>query len=135
MVDIREASGLEDEELVRLVGLVRVAAGAGFFLFPGRVMRLWTGRNETSSSLRLAARSLGIRDLAIGLGTLIALENHGRGPHLRGWLEAGALSDSGDLVAMLGAWGHISKPRAVFFGVVTAASVVVGLQLAAAVDD
>ena len=46
----------------------------------------------------LLARMLGGRDIALGLGTVIALD---RGKPVRGWLEASALSDVVDCLACL----------------------------------
>ena len=41
----------------------------------------------------MLARAFGVRDLAIGLGAVIALD---RGMPVRGWIEAGVLSDAVD---------------------------------------
>jgi hypothetical protein len=46
----------------------------------------------------LFARMLGARDVALGLGTVIALD---RGAPVRGWLEGSALADAADCVAAL----------------------------------
>ncbi len=46
----------------------------------------------------LLGRMLGARDLALGLGVVIAID---RGAPVRGWLEASALADGGDFVAAL----------------------------------
>ena len=48
--------------------------------------------------VKVLARAFGARDLAIGLGIAISLD---RGTPVRGWLEAGALSDAIDTAASL----------------------------------
>ena len=48
--------------------------------------------------MKVLARAFGARDLAIGLGIVIALD---RGTPVRGWIEAGALSDGIDTAASL----------------------------------
>ena len=44
----------------------------------------------------LLGRMFGARDLALGLGVIIAID---RGAPVRGWLEASALADGGDVAA------------------------------------
>jgi hypothetical protein len=64
------------------------------------------------------ARMLGARDLALGVGTVIALD---RGAPVRGWLEAGALVDGVDLVTAMLAREEI--PRTALVGTVALAGV------------
>ncbi len=56
----------------------------------------------------LAMRSVGGRDLALGLGALLALR---RGAPLRGWVEAGALADLADGLAGVLAFGSLPPGR------------------------
>ena len=53
----------------------------------------------------LFARMLGGRDIALGLGTVIALD---RGKPVRGWLEGSVLADAVDCVACVLARGDMS---------------------------
>jgi hypothetical protein len=53
-------------------------------------------RRRSQGLAPLFARMLGGRDIALGLGTVIALD---RGKPVRGWLEGAALADAVDLVA------------------------------------
>jgi hypothetical protein len=77
----------------------RIGFGAGMVLAPGLVGRTWIAGDEARRpAAKLLARALGVRDLAIGLGVVIALD---RGAPVRGWLEAAALSDAVDLAATL----------------------------------
>jgi hypothetical protein len=54
----------------------------------------------------LLTRSLGIRDVALGMGAIMAMD---RGAPSRGWLEAGGLADAGDLVATLLAFRSLPR--------------------------
>jgi hypothetical protein len=73
------------------------------------------------------ARAFGARDLAIGLGIVIALD---RGTPVRGWIEAGMLSDAIDTCASLLAGGSI--PAAIRWPAIAvgAGSTAIGAQLA-----
>ena len=53
------------------------------------------GRRATGTA-PLLARMVGGRDIALGLGTVIALD---RGTPVRGWLEGSALADAVDCLA------------------------------------
>lgn len=76
----------------------RVAVGAALLLAPGWAGRRWIGEPAGHPAVKVITRALGVRDLAIGLGAVIALD---RGAPARGWFEAAALCDTVDLVATL----------------------------------
>jgi hypothetical protein len=79
---------------LRVMGLVRVALGAVLVLLPRLALRFWMGEEESDSNrLKAAARSLGARDVAIGVGQLTALDT---GAPVRPWVEAAVLSDAAD---------------------------------------
>ena len=59
---------------------------------------MWVGSDAGRRPVKVLARAFGARDLAIGLGVVIALD---RGAPVRGWIEAGALSDALDTCASL----------------------------------
>ena len=99
---------LDDRELAQILSMVRLGIGIAFFLLPKRMGRLWTGDEETTATSRMAARSLGARDAAIAIGTMTALEHDG---NVRGWLEAGALSDVSDAVSTISYWSHLPGLR------------------------
>ena len=116
------------------VGLAggRIAIGVVSLLAPGFVGRTITGRDGSRGGTRLFARMVGARDLALGLGVLVALD---RGAPVRGWLEASAVIDGTDLAACLIARRHI-RPR-VFSGVVglAAAGALLSAWLARQLDQ
>lgn len=100
----------------------RTALGVAALVAPALAGRSMTERDGSRGGTKLFARMVGVRDMALGLGTVIALD---RGAPVRGWLEASALADGGDVAACLLGREHI--PRAAFVGVVGLASAAAGL--------
>jgi hypothetical protein len=99
-------SDLRRDQAVRVLAWGRIAVGIVAFAAPTLLARPWVGKDAGRASTRTLARALGARDVALGVGTLLA-QRH-RSP-VRGWLEASALSDAGDVVATIAGWG--SRPR------------------------
>jgi hypothetical protein len=118
---------MEPRDRALLHARARIAVGAAFVLFPGLAGRMWIGAPAASRPVKVLARAFGARDLAIGLGVVIALD---RGTPVRGWIEAGAFSDAVDTAASLLAGGSI--PAAIRWPaiVVGAASTATGSSLA-----
>jgi hypothetical protein len=110
----------------------RIAIGVVSLLAPELVGRTMTGRDGSGGGTRLFARMVGARDLALGLGVLVALD---RGAPVRGWLEASAVVDGVDVAACLLARHHI-RPR-VFPGAVglAAAGALLSAWLARQLDQ
>ncbi|MGI8774995.1 MAG: hypothetical protein ACR2KQ_08285 [Actinomycetota bacterium] len=89
---------LSDEDLVRALSLGRVAVGVAAFIAPKRFVRAWTGERTRTTATSLATRSLGARDVAIGLGTLLALE---RDEPVKRWIQAQVVADGTDALGTL----------------------------------
>ncbi|MDQ4057636.1 MAG: hypothetical protein M3124_00765 [Actinomycetota bacterium] len=123
---------MDDRELAQIISIIRLVIGIGFFLFPKRMGRLWTGDAETTATSRMAARSLGARDAALAIGTMTALEHDG---NVRGWLEAGALSDASDAVSTISNWGHLPGLRRMLGLFSSIGAAVVGFNLAQSLGD
>jgi hypothetical protein len=89
--------------LAGLRGLIGVLA----LVAPARALAPWAGA-ETAGlpGGRLVGRALGGRDLALAAGAFLAMRNEGS---VRGWIEAGCLADTGDVVATLVAFRHLPK--------------------------
>jgi len=85
----------------RALASARVVLGLTAFVLPRLPSRPWIGRDASRSSVRVMARAVGARDVALGLGALVAM---GRDAPVRGWLEAGGLADAGDVAATLMGW-------------------------------
>lgn len=84
----------------------RCALGVLAITAPEFAARPWVGRAVGGSGpgRRVLARALGGRDLALGLGALLAARS---GAPVRGWVEAGVLSDSGDALATAASFGAL----------------------------
>lgn len=79
----------------------------------------------------MSIRGLGIRDVGLGLGTLIALENGGS---VRPWLQAGALADAGDAASTLMSFKRYPSVRKYPLLALELGAAYLGLQLAESVD-
>jgi hypothetical protein len=90
----------------------RIAVGLAFLVAPALAGRLWVGDDARPAGARVLGRAFGARDLALGLGVVIALD---RGAPVRGWLEASALADASDFTA--GLLGADALPRGLRPGV------------------
>ena len=82
--------------LAMTMSRLRIAIGVTAMAAPGTAARLMSGRSKAEGLEPMFARMLGARDVALGLGALIALDH---GAPVRGWLEGAALADTVDAVA------------------------------------
>jgi hypothetical protein len=94
------------------VAVGRIGLGVGALTRPAVVARPWVGPTGESQAGRVLGRALGGRDLALGLGTLAALQSSaGPGidqPALSGvalsWVGLSGLADGFDLLITVGSW-------------------------------
>jgi hypothetical protein len=88
------------------VGLAggRVAIGIVSLLVPGLVGRAMMRLEADSGGTRLLLRVVGARDLALGLGVLVAMD---REAPVRSWLQASAVVDGLDAAGCLLARHHL----------------------------
>src|SRR4051794_41379972 len=98
---------MEPRDRALLYARLRIGVGAAFVLFPGLAGRMWIGPDAARRPVKVLARAFGARDLAIGLGVVIAVD---RGTPVRGWIEAGGLSDAVDNCASVLAGGPLYPP-------------------------
>lgn len=85
----------------------RVALGISAMLAPDLVCRPWMGDEGRGPARRVLARALGGRDIALGVGAIMADRHDG---HLRGWVEGGVVADTADATATLVAFGDLPAP-------------------------
>ncbi|CAA9463742.1 MAG: hypothetical protein AVDCRST_MAG38-422, partial [uncultured Solirubrobacteraceae bacterium] len=78
----------------------RVAYGGGLALAPGPFAGVWIGSRARDPRTQVMCRGLGVRDLALGAGALLALRRDDLG-RPRWWFAAAALTDATDLLATL----------------------------------
>jgi hypothetical protein len=99
---------MKDASLAMILARGRIAIGIAAVAAPGLATRVIGTRRSPRGVAPMFARMLGGRDIALGLGTVIALD---RGKPVRGWLEGAALADAVDFVACVLAREQMS-PRA-----------------------
>ena len=94
-------------QIAEAIALGRIAIGITALLAPTVPLRPGVGRDFAwQPRAKLLARSLGARDLALGVGVMLALRH--KAP-VRGWVEGSALADVGDSLATLLAFGSLPK--------------------------
>lgn len=121
---------MQEPALAMSVARCRIALGIAAVVSPGLASRAMGGRGSDPIA-RLFARMLGGRDVALGLGTVIALD---RGKPVRGWLEGSVLADTVDCLACVRAREDMSP---VAFGAAAglgAASAILGIFLSRRLD-
>jgi hypothetical protein len=87
---------MEATTLAMLVARCRIAIGIAAVAVPAPAVRAIGAGSKPGALAPLIARMLGGRDIALGLGTVVALDH---GAPVRGWLEGSALADAVDCVA------------------------------------
>jgi len=85
---------MEPRDIAVALARGRIALGIAALAAPSAGARAMFGRGAGRGTAALI-RMLGGRDLALGLGVVIALD---RGAPVRGWLEACGLADTVDLI-------------------------------------
>ena len=94
-------------QLAEAIALGRIGIGIAALVAPTVPLRPWVGRDFSwQPRAKLLARSLGARDLALGIGVLLALRHD---TPVRGWVEGAGLADAGDTLATLLAFGKLPK--------------------------
>lgn len=116
------------EEQVKALAISRVGVGALLVVAPGPVLRVWLGKGANDRFSRVLARSVGGRDIALGLGATFALRH---GSPLRGWLEAIVVADATDLLALAAVSRHLSRGRVLAAAIPSVSAVVLAKRLIA----
>ena len=89
------------------MGWLRTAVGLALIAVPGAPMRL-AGQQDPAGADLLLMRTIGIRDLVLGLGTVAAARSCDM-TDLRRWTAAALASDSLDVAASLASFRSIGK--------------------------
>jgi hypothetical protein len=89
------------------MGWLRTAVGALLIAAPGMPMRM-AGQEEPTGASLLLMRTIGIRDLVLGLGTVAAARSE-PSQDVRRWTAVTTASDSLDTVASLVSFRAIGK--------------------------
>ncbi len=94
-----------------MMGWLRAGVGTALVVLPTQFLRL-SGREAPTPVAVLLMRTIGIRDVVLGAGT-VAAARRGDGGDVRRWTSAGLASDSLDVVASLGAARSIGRAESV----------------------
>src|SRR5262245_11209178 len=87
---------MDARTMARGLALGRIALGAAITVAPARVARGWVGEDGTRPGAEVIGVALGARDLAVGVGSLVALE---RRWDVRAWFAVSAACDAADFLA------------------------------------
>jgi hypothetical protein len=122
---------MEAETLAMSVARCRIAIGLAAVAIPSAAVRAIGADSKSGGLAPLLARMLGGRDIALGLGTVVALDH---GAPVRGWLEGSALADTVDCVASVIAREHMTPRAFRATAGLAAASAILGVVLARRLD-
>jgi len=118
--------------LAGLLALARIAIGGAALAAPTRMVRPWIGAGAESPDARLLARTMGGRDLALGLGALRALAVSDA--EARPWVALAGMADTVDAAVTIMAFRRL--PRTARWGILatTVGAAVASFRLAVALD-
>ncbi len=94
--------------VVTAFSAARVCYGTGLAVAPGLFASLWIGSGARDPRTQMMARGLGIRDLVLGGGGLLAMRRSDAG-RPRWWFAAQAASDTVDGLATLAAGSEFPR--------------------------
>ena len=122
---------METREIALSQARGRMVVGVALVVAPGWAGGRWIGEQARHPAVKVLTRALGVRDFALGLGAVIAID---RGAPARGWFEAAALSDGVDLAATLLAGDSIPDTARKAVSAIAGGSMLACAALARAVD-
>jgi hypothetical protein len=122
---------MEPRTVARSIALLRVVLGAAMLGLPERAAGGWVGPDAGSPGGRVLAEGLGARDLAVGIGTLLALKQDAG---LRAWSITSAICDAADVLATLRARHSLAKGPVIGVTVLATTGAVAGAWLATKLD-
>jgi hypothetical protein len=97
---------------IEKMGWLRTSVGVALMAAPGAPIRLAGTESPTATAI-LLMRTIGIRDVALGLGTVAAARSNNQGDSRR-WVQATLASDSLDSVVSLAALRSIGRRDSLF---------------------
>lgn len=122
---------MDARQLARILNGGRIVVGATAVIAPGFLGRRWFADESTPPGASVAIRAFGGRDLALGLGTVQALD---AGEPAARWLQMGVVSDAIDAVATVVALRHIGARRAIPVLLTAVGAAAAGSVMAGQVD-
>jgi hypothetical protein len=122
---------MDHRQIARVLAAGRVAIGFSLLVAPRTVGRRWLGDVADDRGVRMAIRGLGARDLALGAGTLHALD---QGAPVRSWAALAALGDATDAIGATLAWPTLGTRRVVMTLLTAGPAAVLGAVAASELD-
>lgn len=122
---------MDYRQLVRGLAAGRVLVGAALLIAPGAAGGRWIGDSARRPEVKVVARAFGVRDLALGVGTLQALDTDAPAEP---WVTLGMVCDAADLVATTVAVRALGAKRALPVMAVAAGAAAVGYLARTQVD-
>ena len=122
---------MDYRQLVRALAVGRIAVGASMVALPGTAGGRWIGEAGSRPEVKVITRAFGVRDLALGIGTLQALDTDAPA---RPWVTLGMMSDLVDLAATTIALRSLGARRALPVMVVAAGAAAAGYLAREQVD-
>ena len=127
-----DKSDLDAPDIATLLSGARLALGAVLFLMPSKGAKAWSSQGADTPAAVVASRGMGARDMALGLGALLAIGND---KPVRGWIEAAAFSDLLDAINAAMSFRRLPPFRALVMGASAAGAAMLGMQLAPELDS
>jgi hypothetical protein len=112
--------------IARMLAGARIALGLALFLAPSRTGRGWLGAGQVTPGTSVVVRGVGARDVALGVGTMVALRDDDRPRDAHRWLEASIVADLADATA-IGMLGRPDRRRGGVLALALGAAAVGGL--------
>jgi hypothetical protein len=118
--------------LAQLIAVGRIGIGCTALVAPTLMTTPWIGEGAGSADARLLARTMGGRDLALGLGTLRALDVDGA--EARPWVALAGVADTIDAAVTIVAWPRLPRLGRWAILASTVGAAVVSFRVAADLD-
>jgi hypothetical protein len=114
---------MDPQTVARTLALGRIGLGAALVAAPKLVLGPWIGKDADLPGPQVVGAAMGIRDLALGAGTLGALY---RGDGAEQWMRASVAADLVDLAATLRAREQLPALGVVSVGLMAVSAAVLG---------
>jgi hypothetical protein len=116
----------------RGLAIGRAAFGVALLIMPEKVAKGWLGEYAERPAVHALVRSIGVRDLVLGMIALHTVDHPDVGPR---WLATCAVVDSVDLVATVAARSDLPKAGVAGTALVAGGAAAAGFYLARVLDQ
>lgn len=108
-----------------------IAFGVGVIVAPRRLGARWLGPASATAPTQVPLRALGVREIVLHTGAIIAVLNGGP---VRPWLAGSMVGDLSDIAATIAGRKQLPGGSVVFTAIVGGASALASAAVAIAVD-